>query len=154
MRSVLKPGTHHPFPWSRCAAAGHISISITSFLGLVKSCEKLVRSLVPRCVAMPAGMATCNKHKLIPLPGACDGLCTHGTHPMDIAVMAWGGRWHWPVPTRPSHSSHVSHHLCRLTPCNQQFNMLLLNTLIILFLSDIAITRFLCFDAESSKTLN
>ena len=51
-------------------------------------------------------------------------------------------------------ASHVSYHLCRLMQCNQQFNMLLLNMLIILFLSDTAITRFLCFDAESSKTLN
>lgn len=37
---------------------------------------------------------------------------------------------------------------------NQQFIMLPLNTLIILFLSDIAITGFLFFDMESSKTLN
>lgn len=51
-------------------------------------------------------------------------------------------------------ASHVSYHLCRLMQCNQQFNMLLVNALIILFLSDTAITRFLCFDAESSKTLN
>lgn len=154
MRSVLKPGTHHP-------PLGHDVLQLDTspspsplFWAWSKSCEKLMGSLVPRCVVMPAGMATCNKHKLIPLPGARDGLCTHGTHPMDIEVMAGGGRWHWPVPTRPSHYSCVLHHLCRLTPRNQQFNMLLLNTLIILFLSDIAITRFLCFDAESSKTLN
>lgn len=52
------------------------------------------------------------------------------------------------------YSSHGSYHLCWLMQCNQQFNMLLLNTLIILFLSDTAITRFLCFDAKSSKILN
>ena len=148
-------------PWGKepswCMAARHVPKFVICALGLV---AEMVQSLVLNvCLCGDAvSSSTACLHRHLQQKWACLSpltlLHTCTSHPR--TCKCWHGEEDNAGPYRHVFhiASHVSYHLCRLMQCNQQFNMLLLNMLIILFLSDTAITRFLCFDAESSKTLN